>query len=81
MSIYKERKDILEEAEYTKDWLDNKFGVEFPNISFKPSRLYKIDMDILAQIAKGVGIKFLRKRKTTVQEKRALCRAIQKAIC
>ena len=80
MDIYNEKKDILSEAEYTKEWLNNKFGKEFPNISFKPSQLYKLDLGILTQIAHGVGIKYLWNRKTTVQEKRALCRAIQKII-
>ena len=80
MDIYKENKDILEEAEYTKKWLDNKFGKEFPNISFKPSELYRLDMDVLTHIARGVGIKYFRRRKTSIQEKRALCRAIKKII-
>jgi hypothetical protein len=81
LDIFKPNRNILEEAEYTKAWLDNKFGKEFPDISFKPSRLYKLDISVLTKIAHGVGIKYLRNRKTTVQEKRALCRAIQKTIC
>ena len=38
VNIYKEKRDILEEAEYTKEWLDNRFNYEFPNISFKLSQ-------------------------------------------
>jgi len=81
IDIYNQNKDILEEAEYTKIWLDNKFGRQFPNISFKPSQLYGLNIKVLTQIAHGVGIKYLLNRKTTVQEKRALCRAIKKTIC
>ena len=81
LNIFKQNRDMLEEAEYTKAWLDNKFDKEFPDISFKPSQLYRLDMDNLTKIAHGVGIKYLRNRKTTVQEKRALCRVIQKIIC
>ena len=80
MNIYKENKDILEEAEYTKEWLDNKFGKEFPNISFKLSQLYGLAMDDLILVAQGVGINYLRNRKISVQEKRTLCRAIKKMI-
>lgn len=80
MNIYEDNKSILEEAEYTREWLSNKFGGEFPNISFKPSQLYSLHIDVLAKIAYGVGIKYLRKRKISVQEKRALCRTIKKII-
>ena len=80
IDVYKEKKDILEEAEYTKEWLDNKFGNNFPNIAFKSSQLYRLDMDTLIQVAHGVGIKYLRRRKISVQEKRTLCRAIKKII-
>lgn len=81
IDVYNEKKDILSEAEYTREWLSNKFGKEFPNISFKPSQLYKLDLSTLTQIAHGVGIKYIRTRKISVQEKRALCRAIHKIIC
>ena len=80
IDVYEEQKNILEEAEYTKEWLDNKFGGRFPNVSFKSSQLYKLDIEILSQIALGVGIKYLKKHKVSVQEKRALCRAIKKII-
>ena len=81
INTYREKKNILDEAEYTREWLHKKFGNESPNISFKLSQLYQIDIDILIQIAKGVGIKYIRNRKISVQEKRALCRAIKKIIC
>jgi hypothetical protein len=79
--VYKKNKNILEEAEYTKEWLDKNFNNEFPNISFKLSRLYQIDIDVLIQIASCVGINYLRNKKVSVQEKRTLCRAIHKMIC
>jgi len=81
LSIFKQKRDILEEAEYTKIWLENKYKKDFPNASFKLSQLYKLDMNILTQIANGIGIKYIRNRNTNIQEKRALCRAIQKVIC
>lgn len=80
ISTYKEQQNILEEAEYTKEWLDNKFGKNFPNITFKLSGLYKIEINILIQIAYCVGIKYLQRYKISVHEKRALCRAIKRVI-
>ena len=80
INIYRKNKDILDEAEYTKKWLEKKFDHEFPPISFKLSQLYSIDMNTLTKIARAVGIKYIKNRKTTVYEKRTLCRIIQKII-
>ena len=80
VNIYKEQKNILEEAEYTKEWLDNKYTYDFPNISFKLSQLYLLDIDTLIKIAYGVGIVYIKPRKPSMQEKRTLYRTIRKVI-
>ena len=78
--LYEENKNILEEAEYTGDWLSDRFDKYFPNIKFKLSELYRINNESLYEIAEGVGIKYLRKKKLSVAEKRALCRSISNMI-
>lgn len=80
IEIYKEKKNVLSEAEYTKEWLDAKYKCEFPDVSFMLSELYKINIYDLINIAKCVGITYHKGRKITVSEKLALCRAIKKTI-
>lgn len=78
--IYKEYNNILECAEYTKEWLDKKFNTEFPDISFLLKDLKKIDTDTLIQIANCVGIKYIKSRWMKPNEIRALCRSIDNII-
>jgi hypothetical protein len=80
IDTYMEKRDILEEAEYTKRWLDNKFNTNLPNVSFKLSELYNIDIKILSKIALCIGIKYFKPRKVSIEEKKALCRAIKKIL-
>jgi hypothetical protein len=75
-AAYFENKDKLEEAEITKDWLEGKTGCKFPPVSFKTTELGKLDFDVVIKIARGLGIKYIRNRKITTEEKKALNRAI-----
>lgn len=58
INSYKLYKNILEEAEYTKSWLDNKYNKNFPDISFKLSKINKIDYSTLVKVANLIGIKY-----------------------
>jgi hypothetical protein len=78
--VYENNSKILSEAYYTKQWLDKKYNMDFPDITFKLSDLYKIDIDTLIEISRCIGIKYHKRRKTTVPEKKALCRSIKKII-
>lgn len=80
VEIYEQKKDILVEAEYTKEFLDKRYGCDFPDVSFKLSGLYEMDLTTLIKIAHCVGVKYHRGRKTTKTERQALCRAIKKII-
>ena len=74
--LYLANKNILEEAEYTPEWLEAKFGRKFPPISFKPSELSKLNIDELSKIAIAMGIKYKKPRNPTLQDKNGLKRSI-----
>lgn len=76
--LYKANYDILEDAHYTKRWLDSKFKREFPHISFTIQDLYKMDFSLMVEIAKLVGVKYTGslKKEPTTSEKHALRKSI-----
>lgn len=81
MEAYAEHKNILIEAEYTKDWLDKKYNEDFPDTTFKLSELNKIDYATLSKIANLVGIKHHKsRRKPTTSELIALRRSVAAAL-
>jgi len=75
-NVYFANRDKLKEAEITGDWLAAKTGCEFPSVSFKTTELGKLDFDVIIKIARGLGIRYIRNRKITTEEKKALNRAI-----
>jgi len=75
-TIYSENQNILDEADYTKEWLEEKFNIEFPNVSFKLSKLHNLTNKQLIDIARGVGIKYIKNDKLNRKEKYAICRSI-----
>lgn len=75
-SLFRKNRDILEEFVYTTKWLEEKFNKKFPNISFKISEFYKIDFELLVKIAKTIGIEYIKSRKSSDLERRALRRAV-----
>jgi hypothetical protein len=76
--MYKKNKDILEEAEYTRVWLENKFDAIFPDVTFRMSDLYKMDFNSLVSIIRSMGVDYIMSARPTQKEKRALCRSIKK---
>lgn len=74
--LYFENKDHLVEAEVTGEWLKSATGCDFPSVSFKTTELRKLDLDTLLLVARGLGIKYIRKKVLTTEEKKALNRAI-----
>lgn len=82
-NIWQNNKDILIEAEYTKEWLENKYKKEFPPIEFKISTLKNLDDRTLKQLAILVGVKFHNKwgsPRLDQQEKNAVIRSVTLAL-
>ena len=82
IDAYEKYKDILEDAEYTKEWLENKYKANFPDIKFTINTIKNLDYKNLALLAKLVGVKYHKgvKRKITRAEKNALVRSIKLAL-
>jgi len=78
--LFKENKSILEEAYYTKEWLSKRFGANFPDVNFRLSDLAKLDLDIIIDIAKCVGIDYIKSKNTSPAEKRAIIKTIRRKI-
>jgi hypothetical protein len=74
-SVFLKHKDILEEIEISQEWLLEKTGKHFP-CAFKTSELYLLDFDVIIDIAKLLGIEYIKSRKPTSAEQGALRRAI-----
>jgi len=70
-----EYKSVLEEVEITKKWLFKKTGKHFPT-GFKITGLSLVDFDVVINIAKLLGIEYIKSRKPTSKERAALNRAI-----
>lgn len=76
---YKANKGILIEADYTPEWLENKFGVEFPRVTFKVSDFSKMDFRLMADIANRMGVKYVwsaSSKNPTLKQRNALKRSI-----
>ena len=71
-------KDILEEFEYTQDWLERKYSVPFPSISFTPKVFWTLDFKTVIDIARLVGIDYVSRgnKEYSDIERRALRRSI-----
>lgn len=81
LSIYKENLDILKDAEYTKEWLEKKFGTEFPETCFTISNLLKLDNTTLIEIARCMGIHYIKGREDLSREiRKSLKRSIVTAL-
>lgn len=73
--LFLKHKEILEEVVISKRWLKEKTGKDFP-VEFKTSELYTFDFDTTINIAKLLGIEYIRSRKPTSKEQAALRKAI-----
>ncbi len=68
--LYSENKGILKEAKYTKEWLENRFDKEFPDIKFTISTLKNIPFNKIVMLAKAFGINYISSsRRASVREK------------
>jgi hypothetical protein len=75
--IFKENRDILEEAEFTSDWINSRTGGKLSsNIKFKSYTLKKYNWDILVEIARVLNIKFVKQKRDDSYIKRSLIRSI-----
>lgn len=70
--LYKEHVNILEEGYCTSDWLKNKYGRDFPNVTFKVSEMRKLNFDTIIEIAKGLGINFITSNRITPTQQKSL---------
>ncbi len=68
-------KNILEEIEITKEWLLKKTGKCFP-VGFKTGELHFLDFDVTIDIARLLGVEYIKSRKPSSTEQAALRRAI-----
>lgn len=76
--LYIKHRSILEQALYTKEVLEEKFGGVFPDIEFRPSELRNLNSDDLIAIAHGIGIEYMKSRKKLEgYPKKVLCRHIR----
>jgi len=80
IELFRKNTDILKEAYYTKDWLSIKFNTDFPDIQFKLSNLKNLDIDVLIEIARCVGIDYIKTKNISSTEKRALIKIIRRNI-
>lgn len=78
--LYKKNKYKLIEAQYTQEWLENKFNRNFPPISFYLNDLDRMSIELLIEIANCVGIDYIKSRWVRKQEQRALSRSIKNII-
>lgn len=76
--LYKKNKAILEDAKYTREWLEEKFNKKFPAIAFTVDDLYKMKFSAMVEIAKLMGIKYagVTGKNPTVRERHALRKSI-----
>lgn len=74
---YLKYKGVLKEAPIVPEWLEKRFGKKFPQVNFVYEDTYEnIDFDTVIEIAKTLGINYIKSFKPTRSEKRALRRAI-----
>lgn len=76
-SVFRKNKDLLEEVEYNENVLEEIFNCKFPAVRFKISELWRVDFKTLIQIAKALGIEYIKNNgNPTDIEKRALRRGV-----
>ena len=72
-------KSVLEEIEITTEWLLEKTGKAFP-VSFKTTELSHLNFDVVIDIAKLLGIEYIKSKVPSAAEQSALRRTIIKRI-
>ena len=74
--LFMKHREQLDEIEYTKIILENKFGHKFPEVSFKLSEIHLVNFLDLVKVIRAFGIRYSPSKKPTIQERRALRRSI-----
>lgn len=78
--VFRKNRALLEEEYITDEWLNKRFGANFPSVNLKLTEMWKIDFKLLIRIANLLGIKYTKPRHPTITEKNALRRAIFRTI-
>jgi len=77
ISLYRENRDVLEDATYTPEIVKEMFSVDIPAVSFRISMMHLVDFDILVEIACAFGIDYhVGRNKPSTSEKMALRRSV-----
>lgn len=78
VDVYHEYRGLLEDAEYTTDWLEKKFKRQFPPISFTILHLYEMEDNRLIQLAGLVGVRstYGKSQELTIKQRHALRKSI-----
>lgn len=78
--VYFLNKQMLEEAEITSEWLTKKTGRQFPKVTFKTTEFHTVDFELIKEMGRLLGIKYVGRKKTTKVERAAFRRAVVVAI-
>lgn len=73
-------RDVLREVPVTKEWLDEKTGEDFPDVSFYRDTLKRMDFSVCVEIAQKLGIPYKSSRNPTRAQKRTLFQNIIKRV-
>ena len=75
--VFYKNRDILEEAPITSQWIKEKTGLEAPGqVNFLTTEFSKLDFDQTVDVARALGINYIKSAKPTLEEKKALRRSI-----
>lgn len=78
-ATFLKNKSVLEEIEITPSWLFQKTGKIFPT-GFKTTELSRLEFDVIIDIAKLLGIEYIKSKRPSGVEESALRRAIIRII-
>lgn len=75
--LYREYKEVLKEVPITGEWLSERFGGKFPDVSLTYENTYEnITFDELIDVARNLGVNYIKSARPTRNEKRALRRTV-----
>lgn len=75
--IFLRNREQLIEVAYTKDYLEERYGGEFPSVKFRQTMIRLVDFKTTIELARALGIDYKKSvGKSTRDERRALRRSI-----
>lgn len=78
---FRRYRDVLKEVPMTAAWLATRFGVPFPDICLSFVDTFQhMTFDELVDVAKLIGLRYVKSRKPSKAEKRALRRSVIRVI-